>query len=791
MTSFHTNSCRPITLILCLLFPATVVLAAKGIPFGTTGIFGEMHPGWPKKSEAIRVTKLEEGSPAEGKLNEGDIIIGIGDQAFQIDPRSGFAFAINQAEAEGGKMPLLLENGKKVVIQIPALGSYSLTAPYNCPKTDDIIDQAAKSILTDERIGTSPTRTDLLGLMATGEKDHLNVVSKVIKANEKNGVLDIDAETVEGFLSGTKIDGGPVTAGWGWGYNLITLGEYYLLTKDEDVLPAIRLYALGLARGQDAVGLWGHRMATTALGGRLAGYAQMNQPSLSNLMAMIIARKCGIKDPVLDQAIERTYAYVADHVGKGSFPYGVHGPQPTYFNNNGMSGLAAICMSLMGNQEGASYFSEIAAASHDQLHSGHASPFFNPLWTPLGVALSGPGVTHEFFMQSLWYFNGQRHWEGGFPGRTNTGTYNGQALLTYCLPRRALLITGREADPSIWVKSDAQATEIVMRNRIVDETKSNEELLEALNHPFTQVSWAAAKELTNRMRATRQANEEDSIMPELMKLIKEGSDRQQINTMQSFGHRCPSVYALPHVETIGAILRNPDEPLEVRLAAAGALGTDSFGEAARPYYNDVLKLAFEKLPNDPFNLLLVEVSTAATGISDRPFEAGLVTDKPLFYRTAMRFLDHKRQQVRGDGLRMLRGMPLEDFYLVAERFTHVMDNDDPSYHSYHNMLEIGIPGIEALAGLRIRDGLDYLVQITFSPTGKWGFKRNMLFQTLPLYGGNAGPYIPKLEEHRNIPGTGKSLQKWKDLVTAIEEDKDPHELISLAEAIAAGKKQPH
>ena len=50
---------------------------------------------------------------------------------------------------------------------------------------------------------------------------------------------------------------------WRWGYAAITLSEYFLLTGDESVLPAIRSLALSLAIGQDSGGLWGHTMAHT------------------------------------------------------------------------------------------------------------------------------------------------------------------------------------------------------------------------------------------------------------------------------------------------------------------------------------------------------------------------------------------------------------------------------------------------------------------------------------------------------------------------------------------------
>lgn len=766
--------------------------ARKGAasPFGPTGIHGELHPGWPKNPVAIKVSGTGEGSPAEGKLKEGDIIVGIGDEKFPLDPRISLGLAIDRAEtvASGGRLPLLLEDGRKVTIKLPALGTYSPTAPYDCPKTDKIIEQAVETILKRQqdprnKIGRSPTRTDLLGLMATGEQDCIELVGKLLIEER---VIDVDPAKIKGLFEGGP-DMGLVS--WGWGYNLITLGEYYLLTKDDRVLQMMRPVAIGLARGQDVSGCWGHRMVTEAHGGRLPGYAQINQPSISCFMGLLIARKCGIQDPILDKAIERSALYVADHAYKGMFPYGVGGPVIN-FNNNGMAGTAAVCMSLMGKQKEAKYFSQCAATSHDNLLSGHASAFFNPLWTPLGAGLSGPEVTHHFFRNSLWYFNAKRHWEGGFPGVDNVGSFAGQALLMYCLPRKALLITGREADPSIWLSGN-EAKSVVMLSQIATDEKSNEELIEAFSHPFPQVANAAARILMNRTGKYVQTQKKDDFSHKIMAVIDNGTAREKSNALAFFGSRkCHSSFAGPCLEKIAAILRDGKEPFVVRLAAAKALGSGAFPEKAKPYYNDVLKLVLEEdrsgTLDDPFRLIDRELGEVLRGICPHPIPAGLVTDKDLFYQVANRLLDHNRQKARSVGMQMLKGIPLEDFSRVSDVFMIAAHNNNPEFQSYHAVHQTVAHGLEVLADLKIEEGLEILVDTVMSPSGKWGFKRRMFYQTLPIYGGNAKACIPKLEQHQNIPGRGKDLKNWENLVKAIEEDKEPQELISLAEAIASG-----
>lgn len=774
-----------LSLILLTLFSAPFASGkGKPMPFGPTGILGEMYPGWPKDSVGFKVDRCEKGSPAEGKFKQGDIIVGIGSEKFKIDPRPELAFAIDDAEAAGGKLSLLLDSGKQVTIGLQALGSYSATAPYRCPKTEKVIIQAVEGILRDERIGQSPTRTDLLGLMATGEEKNIAVVTKLIK----EGLFDIDPQTVEDILTGEKIDAGPITAGWGWGYILITLGEYHLLTKDDSVLPLMRTYVLGLARGQDASGCWGHRMVTKKLAGRLPGYAQMNQPSLSNFLGMLFARKCGIKDPVLDAAITRTHAYVADHVDKGGFPYGVGGPVAEDFNNNGMSGLAAICMSFQNDQHGAKYFSQLAATSHKTLHQGHANSFFNPLWTPLGAALSGPEVTQQFFKKSLRHFNKKRHWKGGFQGGDKAGNFAGQALLMYCLPRKTLLITGREADQSIWVKG-VEATAVVERRSLLDPNKSTEDLIKLLDDPSPQLPANVARILSNRANDYNRTKKVDDITPQLLALIESGNPRQRANAIACFRSRYSPALSAPSLEKIGAILRNKEEPFQVRLAAASALGSGTFKDNAQPYYNDVLELMFDERPasNDPFRHIDTQIGRALDGICTTPFEARLVTNKDLFYKVSVRLMDHNRQKARSAGIGMLSGMPAEDFGRIADRFMVAVKNKNPAYESYHSVKNTVGPGVEVLAHLGIKDGLDVLLDTIMSPGGKWGFKRKMLYRTLPLYGGNAKPYIPKFEAHPNIAKNKKS-DKWQKMIKPILYDPKPKPLIGLAEFLEAAAK---
>lgn len=780
--------CRTIGLaitVALLVTPDLVAANAKkpeGAVIGPTGILGDFQPKWPKTPTEIVVTDIEKSSPADGSgLKVGDKIVGFGTQKFSRHPLWHIAEAVEISEGADGKLPLLLDSGKQVEIKLSAIGAYSPTAPYKCPKTDKIITQAADALVKDGLQGGA-THTGILGLMATGEKKYLDVVSRAIHDGD---LLDIDPKEVDAYLNGTTNSLG--SSGWTWGYNVIALGEYYLLTRDEAVLPAIRTYSVGLARGQDGLGLWGHRMARGPKH-RAPGYGVMNQPSLSNLIGMILAQKCGIKDPVLDKAVARTYSWYADLVGKGGLSYGSGGSYPDYFNNNGTSGSAAIIMSLKDNQKGAAYFSQIAATSYDSLTSGHASSFFNPLWTPLGASLSGPEVTQQFFKKSLWYFTCERDWQGRFRNVDGAGSVAGQALLMYCLPRKALLITGREADKSIYV-TGSDVSEVILRSKINYEKKKTEELLELLHDSFIQVRRQAQKELAKRAGNGKTA---DVVTPAVLAVMKDGSEQKKLNAL-SYLEACHPDIQKPYAEWLGNVVRDGGEPLSVRVAASTILGGKAFGKSALPLYNDILKLVFEERNEpDPFRQVENDLSKALDGISKnagaKPLDQEVTVDKTLLYKVANRFMDHPRQNVRQTGCDMIIGIPVEDFPIVAERLVYVLNNNSPDYHSYSQA--INAPGITILADFNIKEGLDILLDAIYNGDGKWAFKYRALMETLPKYGGNAEPYIEKFEDHGNINRPGdRFTPQWQKVVKQIREDKNPPKLMTLEEVLRAAKQE--
>ena len=752
----------------CILTGLQVNAAKKGPTlYGLTGIEGS------DSKNTIKVSKTYTGSPAHGKLKKGDTIIGINGKKFGKSPKHEIAAAIDVAE-EKGKLILTLKGNKNVTLTLPIMGSYSATAPFNCKKTDKIITQIADNLLKLKSPGGGALYPGILGLMATGEKKYMDAATQLIK---KGKLTHIDPAKVDALLRG-DIDMGYV--GWYWGYSLITLGEYYLITKDKSVLPAIKTYALGLARGQDGGGLWGHRMATEKRGGRLPGYAQMNQSSLTCFMGMLFAKKCGISDPVLDKAIAKTYGYFEYFVGRGTFPYGVHGPQTKGFNNNGMSGSAAICMSLADNSEGALFFAKLSAVGYDNLFQGHASNYFNPFWTSLGANLAGPEVTKQFFQKSLWFHNLKRRWDGGYgKDKMKEGPEAGVALLNYSLHRRALIITGRDSDKSIWLKPQEASATIAMKS-IDYKKKSNNELIKlAMEHSIPQIRRRANWELV-KYRNTQ-------LTDKWVAYLTKGEKKEKSLAISMFGMHTPLEIKKQQLSKIGAILRDKKETISTRVSAAQSLG--HYKELAHPYYMDVVRLLAEKRPNDQVSSYIdQDLGNAIVTLCRDPFTKGLITDKKLFYGAALKLIDHKRSTGRASGLAMLIDMPFDDLHIVMDKVIHVAQNEDSSYESYHSIGGTLGNALSLMAKHNIEEGLSYFIKLVNDKHGKEGFKIRMICETLPKYGSNAKATLEELEKMKPQFAKGRFGGSWKKMASKIREDKSGRKLISLKDALKAGSQ---
>jgi hypothetical protein len=757
--------------LLCLLSaPAQArFIEYKERHLGPTGLYGVTSP------KDIKITKVVEGSPADGKVSVGDVIVAVGGTKIDKHVRQQFAAAIDAAQSSNGngKLTLTLKGGKTIDLQMNVLGDTADTAPFNCIKTDAVITQAADAMIASGKYGRF--EIGLLGLLATGEPKYIEVVKQRLHAAEwASPKLKLSVEKFGRYA-------------WGWGYQGIILSEYYLLTGDEYVLPAIEQYAVNLAKGRDAAGLWGHGIAALdrnegVANGRLPGYAVMNSSSLPCFVSLLLAEKCGIKHPELTAAIEQVYGFYTDYINQGTLPYGVHNPNAKSYNNNGMSGMAAVAFALKGDKQGAAFFSQMSLAASHNIETGHTGHYFNQLWTGLGARVAGPKASQAFFDQAGWLHTLNRKWSGdftydgcaypqpiyGYRNLSDTGSH----LLNLCIGRGKLLITGRDSDQSLWL-DDKQVAETIALPTMDMKSKSDEQLLALFGHEMPKVRLEAIWTLRPRKH---------NLGDKVLAMTKAGTPLQRKSAIDYYAYGCPDEIANPAVETIVAIMRDKAEPVSRRAAAAGALAWRKQG--AHPYYEDMLKLLAEEKPDDPRGIIDMHMGRAMTIVSADPYKDGLVKDKKLFYTAVIKLLDHKRADGRSAGTKLIEQIPLEDFHFIADKIAWIIDDSDKTYHSYHNRgPKTG--SITIYANLKIKGGIEAAFAELESPLGKAGFKIRMLMAVIPKYGPAAKQWLPKIK----ATNAGKFQKQWDAMVKQIEAYGDEEvELISVEEAIRIGKR---
>ena len=198
----------------------------------------------------MAITKVAAGSPANGVLEVGDVLLGVAGKPFSHDPRQELGKALTAAEASDGKLALTRWRAGKteeITLKLPVLGSYSPTAPYDCPKSKRSSRRSCEA-LAEADGGTglqgqnAITRSlNALGLLASGDPKYHPLIKK-----EAEWAADQHIEHM---------------ATWWYGYLTVFLSEYVMATGDDSVLPGLRRIAMEAAKGQSAVGSWGHKFA--------------------------------------------------------------------------------------------------------------------------------------------------------------------------------------------------------------------------------------------------------------------------------------------------------------------------------------------------------------------------------------------------------------------------------------------------------------------------------------------------------------------------------------------------
>ena len=752
---------------------------------GATGARGWMYSDKMMTADArqIRITKVEKGSPADGTLALGDVILGVGGKPFSYDPRTEMGKALTKAEKESGRGALSLirwRGGKtgNVILKLPVLGTYSATAPYNCPKSRRILEQGCKALAA--RVAAPSYRQNpitrslnALALLAGGNPEYLPLVKK-------------EAQWAAGYSAGSFQT-------WYYGYVTMLLSEYVMATGEESVMPGLRRLALEAANGQSIVGSWGHRFANPD--GRLGGYGMMNAPGVPLTIGLILARKAGVTDPAVDRAIERSVRLLRFYVGKGAVPYGDHRPWIQTHEDNGKCGMAAVVFNLLGEAEGATFFSQMSVASHGpERDTGHTGNFFNILWSLRGVAQSGPHATGAWMQEfGAWYFDLARRWDGTFlhqgppamrhdkyPGWDCTGGY----LLAYAMPLKKLYLTGKR--PGAAPQIDRATAESLLddgrgwsnrdRNSFYDKL-SAEELISRLGSWSPTVRERAAMALGRR---------QDNVIDRLIRSLDAPDLHTRYGACQALKmQRGRGGAAVP------ALLKTfRSDDLWLRILAAEALA--GIGEPAKAAVPEMLVRLTKSDPrNDPRNMeqryLSFALFNRRGGLIGRSLEG---VDRELLFKAVRAGLRNDDGRARGSFGSVYQNLSYEEIKPLLPAVHQAIVELAPSGIMFASAIRMS--GLELFAKHRIGEGIELLVDYARNQKKHASEIRIVkVMKMLKAYGSHGKRVIPQLEAaakyfekgEKNFPRR-LSLGKAKlvrETIKAIENATETVDLRSLGD----------
>lgn len=757
---------------------------------GPTGARGWMHSNKLETTEArqILVTEVEPGSPADGVLEPGDVILGAAGRAFTFDPRVELGRAITRAEGLGGRLFLVRwRDGrrKRVTIKLPVLGRYAPTAPEACEKSRLILERGCEALAA--RMEAEPGRgnpiersLNALALLAGGNPAHLPLVRR----------------EVEWASTYSDLERRDLHAWWYGPVNML-MAEYVLATGDRTWMKDLERITMEIVRGQSPVGSWGHRFVQA--NGRLAGYGMMNAPGLPLTISLVLARKAGVESPELDTAIERSAALIRFYVGKGSVPYGDHNPWIETHDDNGKNGAAAVLFNLLGDEEATEYFSRMSVASHgNERDNGHTGNFFNVLWGMPGVDLSGPAASGAWMEEFGWYYDLARRWDGTFrhqgPPQKRPDSYRGwdatgAFLLAYAQPLGHIHLTG--ATPSILPPVDRRTAAGLVedgrdwgsRTRLATwADRSQSTLLRNLESWSPVVRERAAIELARRA--------EDPVR-ELARRLKRDDLHARTGACQAAIHL--GSRAEPLLPELVALLEAED--LWLRIKAAEAIA--AVGDGAMHLVPTLLEmLAEEPEAGDPRGMqqryLCFALFDRRKGMLGRSLEG---VDGEALQRAIVAGLGNDDGRARGSLVSVYRNLSYEAIEPLLPHIHRAVVEPAPSGIMFAD--EIRLAGLEILAEHRIAEGVP-LCSMMIDP-GRWGQGNRIgrCLSVLRTYGGAARDALPRL---RLLPGELEAIG-WKPdriepldipgLIEAIEQDQDAEPLRPLpGPLVSSGPASP-
>ena len=731
---------------------------------GPTGARGWIYTKDFETSEArqILITEVQKGSPADRVLQTGDVILGVGGAKFSYDPRTEFGKGIASAEASKGKLELeVWRKGmtSQKTLKLKVMSSYSDTAPFDCRKSKRIFERGcvalARQMQARPKAGNEITRSlNTLALLSSGQKKFMPIIKEQVKRAAKYS--DVKGKNL---------------CSWFYGPTNLLLAEYTLATGDKTYLPDLKRISLEIVAGQSRIGSWGHRFAYP--NGRLQGYGMMNAPGLPIMLSLVLAKKAGVDDPRLDEAIEQSTRLIRFYVGKGSVPYGDHEPWIKSHDDNGKNGIAALLFNAMGEQEPAEYFSRMGVASYGhERELGHTGNYLNILWAMPAVALSGPQATGAWMEEFSWYYDLARRWDGTFrhqgPAQASKDSFKnwdstGAILLAYAQPLKKLYITGKASGVVTQVDKKTAASLIEDgrgyrrgKNSSTYSDRTDQQLLKSLTSWSPVVRQRAADALSKR---------KGNYYRQLAKMLKSNlySRLGACQALAKMGKR-----TAPAVPALRKALRHKD--LWLRIKAAQALA--AAGPESRVAIPELLQmLAAKPTADDPRGmqqryLSFVLFDQRKGMLKMKKSLAGV--DRRSLYKAVRAGLENEGGRARSAIATVYKNLSYEEIKPLLPAIYRATVEPAPSGIMFADGVRLS--GMELLAKHNIREGVPLCVDLI--EMGHWGIAKRIprCFAALESYGGAAKSEIEKLKLlQKDLAAKPKKSEKDQKLIQQIEQ----------------------
>lgn len=307
--------------------------SGDGLPWllnlGPTGIRARIYPDRPNLL-VVKYVFEDAKSPAHGKIKIDDAIAGANGKLFQTKeyhfrkrglprnlvsssgwegPMLELAPHIEDSQAKDGILTLIVwpkgDQSKQcdVKIQLRTVGRFSPTYPFNCTRSDKLLEELCDFLVMDYQSDNWKKKNTfgekhshahgLLALMASGIPKYEPLIAKEI-SNYYDNTYD-------------PLDGG--FAMWKWGFDSVVMGEAYRLYKDTKLKPAMESLAKAMPHGSaHSNGIYTHRSYLNIKGGGGKPYASIAAISGLNMIGMSLFKANGLPhDKTLHETIHQLY----------------------------------------------------------------------------------------------------------------------------------------------------------------------------------------------------------------------------------------------------------------------------------------------------------------------------------------------------------------------------------------------------------------------------------------------------------------------------------------------------